>query len=346
MSEFGRWLSSECVSALQALSRNATENWWKEVLANPDLFLALRGGYLNAYVKGQSIFKIGSERGNGLDQDGAPRVSIHYKYLVQPDLGKRDPYIWFDGQQFAVKPSDVVQTTYEPNITLPRLIKTASRFCGPEKAGVHEIAKNERKIIDLEIALSQSSDEGSSAPRMDLAVLIPNGPSHASLVFCEAKCADNVELWTLEKEKKNESGIRNLSIVAQIEKYKKYISNDRNRQNLITSYVEVCKTLTNLHSQGWSRAPDPLIARVAKEEVALSIHPHVYLLVYGYTAEQRDGELGKQLDVLRADDKLGKRIIAKGNATNFSLAQDIQRLVDANSGKHASSTRPFANPSH
>jgi hypothetical protein len=42
----------------------------------------------------------------------------------------------------------------------------------------------------------------------------------------------------------------------------------------------------------------------------------------------------------------GKRIIAKDNATNFSLAQDIQRLVDANSGKHASSTRPFANPSY
>ncbi|WP_271668663.1 hypothetical protein [Bradyrhizobium sp. CCBAU 51627] len=336
MNKFARWLSSECASTLQALSRSATDNWWKEVLTSPELFLALRGGYLNAYVKGQSVFKIGLERGNGLDQNGAPRVSIHYKYLVQPDLGEQDPYIRFDGLQFAVKPTDVVQTAYRPNITLSRLIKTASRFSGPEKTGVHEIAMKEGKVIDLEIAFSQSSNEGSSAPRMDLAVLIPNGPSHASLVFCEAKCADNPELSRLEKkDKKNESALRRISVVAQIEKYKKYISDDGNKENLIASYVKVCEMLTDLHSQGLARTPDPLIARVAKGEAALSIHPHVYLLVYDFTAEQRDGALGKQLELLRADDKLGNRIIAKGDAAHFTLAQDIQRLEDFNSGKHA-----------
>jgi hypothetical protein len=307
------------------------------VLASPDLFLALRGGYLNAYVKGQSVFKIGLERGDGLDESGAPRVSIHYKYLIQPDLGKRDPYVRFDGKEFAVKPSDIVQTLYEPNVTLPRLIRTASRFSGAEKAGVHEIAQSEKKVIDLEIGFSQSDDEGSSAPRMDLAVLIPNGPSDASLVFCEAKCADNPELSRLEKKgKKSDTAVRKISVVAQIEKYKKYISDDGNKENLVTSYVKVCEMLTDLHSQGWVRTPDPLIARVAKGEAALSIHPHVYLLVYDFTAEQRDGALGDQLELLRADDKLGKRIIAKGDAANFNLALDIQRLEDASAEKHSS----------
>ena len=248
-------------------------------------------------------------------------------------MGKRDPYIRFDGQKFGVKPSDIVQTLYEPDITLSRLIKTASRFSGPEKSGVHEIARRERKVIDLEIAFSQSGDDGSSAPRMDLAVLIPNGPSAASLVFCEAKCAENVELWRLEKKTKqnSESGIRKIAVVAQIEKYRKYISNDCNKEILISSYVDVCKMLATFHAQGWIRNPDPLITRVANKEVALSIHPHIYLLVYDYTAEQRNGALGEQLELLRAEDKLGKRIIAKGNAANFDLALDIQRLEDANS---------------
>lgn len=328
MTEFRRGLSNECVSALQVLSRSAIDNWWKEVLASEDLLLAVRGGYLNAYVRGQSVFKIGSEKGNGLDQ-GEPRVSIHYKYLVKPDLEKRDPYIRFDGQKFAVEPSDIVQTLYEPNITLPRLIKAASRFSGAEKAGVHEIARNEAKVIDLEIAFSQSGDDGSSAPRMDLAVLIPNGPYRASLVLCEAKCARNDELWKLEKAQ--ESGSRRVSVVAQIEKYKKFISNDGNKDNLIKSYVDVCKMLTILHGQGWTRVHDTLVTGVAVGEIALSIHPHVYLLVYDYTAEQREGTLDKKLERLRGEDELGMRIIAKGDAGSFDLARDIERVENANS---------------
>jgi hypothetical protein len=38
------------------------------------------------------------------------------KEAAKPDLEKRDPYIRFDGRKFAVEPSDIVQTLYEPNI--------------------------------------------------------------------------------------------------------------------------------------------------------------------------------------------------------------------------------------
>jgi hypothetical protein len=66
------------------LAAEPGKNWWKEVLANENLLLAVRGGYLNAYAQGQSIFKIGAENETGIDNDGNPVVSIHYKYLLEP----------------------------------------------------------------------------------------------------------------------------------------------------------------------------------------------------------------------------------------------------------------------
>jgi hypothetical protein len=55
MSDFKRTLSPELIDALKKLAYpKAPPNWWKDVLANKDLLLAVRGGYLNAYVKGRA----------------------------------------------------------------------------------------------------------------------------------------------------------------------------------------------------------------------------------------------------------------------------------------------------
>jgi hypothetical protein len=188
-------LSKECSGALQRLAREPDDNWWKEVLANKDLLLAVRGGYLNAYVKGQSVFKIGPRV-----VGGKPRVEIHYKYLVAPELEEGNQYIQFNGSAFSIDPTRVIQQIYKPGLTLKRLVRTASRFGGAEKTGVHRIAANEPRVVDVEIAFTRNGDPGEkpTAPRMDVAVLIPNDSKGARLVFCEAKCADNDELWKLE----------------------------------------------------------------------------------------------------------------------------------------------------
>jgi hypothetical protein len=53
-----RGLSGPQIAGLKGLAESSADNWWKEVLESKDLLLAVRNGYLNAYVKGQSVFKI------------------------------------------------------------------------------------------------------------------------------------------------------------------------------------------------------------------------------------------------------------------------------------------------
>jgi hypothetical protein len=290
---------------------------WKDVLASKKLLLAVRGGYLNAYFQGQSVFKIGPE----VDGSSNARIVTHYKYLVEPKSEKHS-YVRFDGENFKVNPAEVVQTRYQPGITLPRLIKTVARFSGAEKKGVDQIVAKEPKVVDVEIAFTRSGDAGkkSTAPRMDLAVLIPWKSGGARLFFCEAKCADNVELWKLEK--KNVQEEPRIAVVSQIEKYQKFIG--ENDKALIEAYVSVCKTLIELRKQGLNRKIDPLIEGVA-EGMPLTIDPHVYLLVYAFGVDEKNGVLKNRLETLQAKDKLGHRVIAKGKARNFILSEDILR---------------------
>ena len=329
MSDFKRGLSEALTKVLQRLAAEDGENnWWKEVLANEDLLLAVRGGSLNAYVKGQSVFKIGPEV-----DCGNPRVEIHYKYLVEPEVEELNPYVRFNGKDFAVDPKRVIQTQYKLDVTLKRLVKTAASFSGAEKAGVHRIAANEPKLVDVEIAFTRTGDAGEkpTAPRMDLAVLIPNAvliPGNskgASVVFCEAKCADNVELWK-PAEKKNLAEEPHVAVVSQIRKYEWFIGD--NNKGLIDAYVCVCRTLNDLRKHRWTRELDPLIKEVAKERIPLTIHAKVYLLIYGFDANHKKGTLKDRLERLRAKDMLGHRVIAKGDPENFSLNKDILRCEE------------------
>lgn len=329
MKNFKRGLSAESMRALQKLAASSGDNWWKEVLGAKDLLLSVRSGYMNAYVKGQSVFKIAFEKSRAGDDQ--PRLAIHYKYLIKPELAKKDPYVVFDGKNFAIDPSEIVHTVFESKLTLSQLIKTAARFSGAEKTGVHKIAQKEPRVVDLEVAFTATGDSDSpSAPRMDIAVLVPNKLGGASLVFCEAKCFNNKELTSLEAvaEKGMPAGETKgkISVVAQLEKYQAFIRSDANNDILIKSYIKVCKTLVEISRQHTGRKVDQLVQSVADGEVKLSIHPDVYLLVYDFDADQKQGAVKKRLNVLR---DIGVKIIAKGDPSDFSLSKDILRLDPA-----------------
>lgn len=210
-----------------------------------------------------------------------------------------------------------MQQEYRAKKTLPHLIRTATRFAGAEKSGVHAISRNEPKVIDLEIAFPSSSVESEqSVPRMDIAVLVPNSDGSASIVFCEAKCADNKELWTLEVDNKDPSKSQIL-VCAQIKKYERFIR--ENKEVLIEAYLDVCKALVEM-SRGITRAPDALIAEVAAKRVRLSIHPNIFLLVFDFDDDQKKGAVKRRLNALKEQ---SVQVIAKGDPKSFRLVKDI-----------------------
>jgi hypothetical protein len=311
MGEFKRGLSNECVAELRRWATHADGNWWKDVLARSDILLAVRGGTVNAYVKGQSIFKIGG-------RESALPIKIHYKYLIASSL-EGNPYVSFNGEKFDLDPGKVVYTNYKPGETLSQLVANAARFAGAEKIGVDRIAAKEPKVVDVEVAFTRDGDQStrSSAPRMDLAVLVPLDTG-VRLIFCEAKFANNVELWKPAEGSNSEP-----SVVEQIGGYEKFIG--AHASGLESAYVSVCQTLVELYQQGYKRHSqiDPLVVKVAAGEIRPVVHPHVYLLVYDYDGDQKGGAVEKRLRVLRQ--LLAERVIAKGNAGSFRLADDICR---------------------
>jgi hypothetical protein len=174
--------------------------------------------------------------------DGRLRVQLHYKYLVEPDLGNSGDYVSFDGKEFNIKPEEAIRTRYEHGATLSRLVRTASRFAGAEKVGVHKIAANNPNVIDVEIAFTKSgeADETSTAPRMDIGALVRWPSGEPRLVFCEAKCANNAELSKPnDKRDKDANGDLRISVVSQILQYQQFIAD--NETPLINAYVNVCK---------------------------------------------------------------------------------------------------------
>ncbi|UPJ63644.1 hypothetical protein [Bradyrhizobium sp. 191] len=57
-------------------------------------------------------------------------------------------------------------------------------------------------------------------------------------------------------------------------------------------------------------------------KLALSIHPHVYLLIYDFGQDEKDGRIKNKRQELS---KAGVRTIAKGKPGDFQLADDILR---------------------
>src|SRR5580692_11762823 len=94
-----------------------------------------------------------------------------------------------------LKPASIVQTSFVPSETVKQLVASAETYSGEEKRGVHEIAKRNSSVIDLEIAFTKTGEDGKrSSPRIDLGALQVVGEGDASLTFYEAKLASDVRL--------------------------------------------------------------------------------------------------------------------------------------------------------
>ncbi|MBR1129505.1 hypothetical protein [Bradyrhizobium iriomotense] len=253
--------------ALEALAQQ--DGWWKDVLADKSLIIGVRDEYLNVYWQGQSIFKV-SFRG------GKVTASTHEKYLLNPDL--RDQVSLVEGKfAFGEAEPRMLTRKYEGVETLAKLKRAASLYSGREKEGVHEIATSNLSVVDVEIAINASGVPGveRNLPRMDLANFetTANG---VDLVFWEAKTFSNPEL-------------ENGKIAGQIKDYRTVI--DLHKTEIDDSYRWVAKNLADMAQ--WSNPRRNVAAAISAVADGAKLNvssANVGLLVYDFTADQRDRE--------------------------------------------------------
>ena len=307
-----RGLSAPFLDALDILANAPEGAWWRDVLAHPDLILAVRRESLNVYYRGASLFRVGFRQGGLVPE-------THVKYLVrqQQTLATLDK-----AGSFVLDPGAVLWNAYAGPQTLAEMMGAAATLVGPEKAGLHPLIQVSSNVIDVEIALagepeggtaanSDAADESelatsepaSSAPsakppqarqdRIDVASLETRGhPSEAWLVFHEAKHFSNPALRAAPKKRP--------PVLGQLDRYQGSLH--KNWSSLTSSYPRVCRALLRLDAlrrrvradhPAWIGQPqpalDPVIRQVAEGTRKLNLEFTPRLVVFGFDADQRDG---------------------------------------------------------
>jgi len=314
VAKFNRTLKPAFVAALQA------QPWWGAIAGDPDLFIAVRDGYINVYYRGCSLALI---RYSG----SSPEVQVHYKYLVPPEL--KSPYITLSS------PASESMTQFTEKLTrdLGKInqIKRASRpYAGMEKTGVHKIIRENSNVIDVEIALSldvtgadpdgsaceevsfsevggataRIKEKRGSAPRIDLAAFCKNKAGKVELVLFEAKLYSDPRI-------KAKGTAKPMVVKEQIPKYTELLQTYKS--DLRQSYRRAAKLLIELRGE---KAFAPVVAEVA-DGTPFTINTEPRLIVFGFDKDQRDNKWGAHLAKLKK--LLPGRVLAAGNPGSIQL---------------------------
>lgn len=178
------WIASNPDSAIRTLF----DRWCppgRKASGKEVLRLGLRDGYLNFYIKGQSVAKLSAGR-------SGPKLAVHRAYANGRRRGRYDAppvqgYENYDAKSLA----DPVTGTLIAN-----WIETAESYASAEKRFVDDLIGVNPGVIDLEMGLPANDlpDRERVAPRMDLVVAQRADGRSPSICFWEAKCANNSEL--------------------------------------------------------------------------------------------------------------------------------------------------------
>lgn len=203
------------------------------------LRIGVRDGYLNLYVRGQSVAKLTG----GKD---VARLEVHPVYVLGLRKGcdrsaagiSLDKYC-----KFSTAPNGSAADFSEADVD--RWIATAATYSGAEKAFVDDLVAANPGTIDLEMGLPANTGQN-TAPRMDL-VLAQDG----NVAFWEAKCSDNGELRAkAEVFREDEHGKykQGIHVVHQLLKYVRWMDAmdcDR-RSEVVAAYQEAARVLLEL----------------------------------------------------------------------------------------------------
>lgn len=204
------------------------------------LRLGVRDGYVNFYVKGQSVAKLSFGR------DG-PKLLVHQAYVSgrtrsdpRDNTTPEQNYITFDANALA----DPATATL-----ISGWIETAESYASAEKRFVDDLAASNPGIIDLEMGLPANDTPGSArvAPRMDIVIaqIVKGTPS---IAFWEAKRANNPELRSSKEYGILEAGkISGPKVVNQVQKYVYWMSEGDRVEQVVEAYKATAALLVELY---------------------------------------------------------------------------------------------------
>ncbi len=241
------------------------------------LYLAVRNGYMNAYVEGQSVLRI------AFDKSSKPtrlKGKVHHKY-VRDDV-EDQVYLEFDGHTYFYRGKPLVTDTEAT--TLAARVKRARGYTSAEKRGVAVIVGRHSNVIDVEMGLpanaSVSPDARPNAPRMDIVTLEEDGAG-AKLVFYEAKLSSNSELRAQNFQPR---------VLKQLQRYVDWMNSPDRADEVVSAYRRACQIQVQIHAMrgpGSASPLHPLVERAAHDSSSLSIDRNPRLVVFGYSTEAK-----------------------------------------------------------
>ncbi|MCY4237758.1 MAG: hypothetical protein OXC93_05335, partial [Rhodospirillaceae bacterium] len=221
MTNFDRGLDNEFVKALND-EYNKEGSWWRNLVDDRELFIAIRNNYLNVYYRGGSVLKL-----NWLPSERKMIGEIHYKYLLKPSMPRKDQLIKIEDGRPILPPDP--ECLFLDGLDDVGGLKNAVRcYTGAEKEGIHAFVFRDKNpdVVDLEIAI----DDGKGRKQIDLAAIHDIDRSGSfKLVFYEVKHFGNKELRT-------KTGT--IPVVDQMSRYSEAIA--QNHDELVDSYRKVC----------------------------------------------------------------------------------------------------------
>lgn len=302
-------LSSDFVEALNRLYEAPEGSWWRKMLADPDLFVAIRNNYLNIYYRGCSLAKVSFD-GSGIITD------THYKYLLKPSAAR--PYVRAVGGQFQIGQHwDSAKGLFIGGLDDVADLKAAARvYAGEEKKFVGAVIKAHGNVVDVEMALTKDAEEatdaspgeGASAKRIDIVALRWEDAAPV-LDFYEAKLFGN-------KEIRAEGDAKVLSQIAAYEGLLKQYTKD-----IREGFELSCKNLLSL-----SGVPDlrRTIADAALQQIdKLKINTAPILIVSVFDEDQRIGPVWAKHKEKLTTALSPDRLIARGSASSVRLATGV-----------------------
>lgn len=229
MDTLARWDADKSGNAVRLLF----DRWalpGRKATSEAPLRLGLRDGYVNFYVKGQSVAKLSCGR------DG-PKLSVHNAYVAGHARGSER-----DGALQSYEDYNAKALTNPATATLVAgWIETAVTYASAEKRFVDDLVAANPGIIDLEMGLPASDLPGSErvAPRMDLVIVQVTDDASPTIAFWEAKCANNGELRASEDNPPK--------VLGQVDRYVRWMSENGRVAQVQEAYRNTAATLIEFY---------------------------------------------------------------------------------------------------